>query len=74
MKTPLTLLAAAAVLAGCAAPGLSQGPAQLAPPQFAQRPAIDAQAATGAAQMTAAFVDSAQLQRVVDDVLAHNRD
>lgn len=74
MKTQLTLLAAAALLAGCAAPGLSQGPANLAPAQFAQLPPIDAQAATGAAQMTAAFVDSAQLQRVVDEVLANNRD
>lgn len=74
MKTQLTLLAAAALLAGCAAPGLSQGPANLAPAQFAQLPAIDAQAASGAAQMTAAFVDGAQLQRVVDDVLANNRD
>ncbi|MFN3303933.1 MAG: TolC family protein, partial [Roseateles sp.] len=70
MKTQLTLLAAAAVLAGCAAPGLSQGPANLAPAQFAQLPP----AASGAAQMTAAFADSAQLQRVVDDVLANNRD
>ncbi|MFG6412388.1 efflux transporter outer membrane subunit [Roseateles sp. DC23W] len=74
MKTQLTLIAAAALLAGCAAPGLSQRPANLAPAQFAQLPAIEAQAATGAAQMTAAFVDSAQLQRVVDEVLANNRD
>lgn len=74
MKTALTLIAAAALLAGCAAPGLSDGPANLAPAQFAQLPALDAQANTGAAQMTAAFVDSAQLQRVVDEVLANNRD
>ncbi|HEY0955720.1 MAG TPA: multidrug transporter, partial [Roseateles sp.] len=74
MKARLTLIAAAAVLAGCAAPGLSQGPANLAPAQFSQLPPVGAQAASGAAQMTAAFVDSAQLQRVVDDVLANNRD
>jgi NodT family efflux transporter outer membrane factor (OMF) lipoprotein len=66
----LTLLAAAAVLAGCAAPGLSQGPQNLAPEKFAQLPPAN----TGAAQMTAAFVDSAQLQRVVDEVLVNNRD
>jgi len=70
----LTLLAAAAVLAGCAAPGLSQGPANLAPAQFAQLPAADATASAAPATMTAAFVDSTQLQRVVDDVLANNRD
>ena len=51
MKARLTLLAAAAVLAGCAAPGLSSGPANLAPQTFAQLPP----AANGAAQMTAAF-------------------
>ncbi|MFG6457339.1 efflux transporter outer membrane subunit [Roseateles sp. BYS96W] len=73
MKARLSLLAAAAVLAGCAAPGLSQGPQNLAPETFAQLPAADG-AATGAAQMTAAFVDSTQLQRVVDEVLANNRD
>ncbi|KQW46597.1 MULTISPECIES: efflux transporter outer membrane subunit [unclassified Roseateles] len=74
MLTRLTPLALAALVAGCAAPGSSQGPANLAPAQFSQLPSIDAQAANGAAQMTAAFVDSAQLQRVVDDVLASNRD
>ncbi len=74
MKTRLTLLAAAALLAGCAAPGLSTGPQNLAPEKFTQLPAIDAAANPGPATMTAAFVDSAQLQRVVDDVLANNRD
>lgn len=74
MKARLTLLAAAATLAGCAAPGLSSGPQNLAPAAFTQLPAIDTQANPGAATMTAAFVDSAQLQRVVDDVLASNRD
>ncbi|HEY9107538.1 MAG TPA: TolC family protein [Roseateles sp.] len=69
MLARLTPLAIAA-LAGCAAPGLSQGPHNLAPATFAQLPP----SANGAAQMTAAFVDSAQLQRVVDDVLANNRD
>ena len=64
--TPLAL----AALVGCAAPGLSQGPQNLAPAQFTQLPP----AAPGAATMTAAFVDSAQLQRVVDEVLANNRD
>lgn len=64
--TPLAL----AALVGCAAPGLSQGPANLAPATFAQLPASN----PGAATMTAAFVDSAQLQRVVDEVLANNRD
>ncbi|PTT90820.1 hypothetical protein DBR42_05095, partial [Pelomonas sp. HMWF004] len=70
MKLRLTLLAAAALMAGCAAPGLSSGPAALAPATFAQLPP----AAPGAATMTAAFADSAQLQRVVDEVLANNRD
>ncbi len=71
MLIRLTPLAAAALLlAGCAAPGLSQGPQNLAPASFTQLPP----ASNGAAQMTAAFVDSAQLQRVVDDVLANNRD
>ncbi|WP_457420062.1 efflux transporter outer membrane subunit [Roseateles sp. P5_E7] len=70
MKARLTLLAAAAMLAGCAAPGTFQGPADLPPVQFTQLPP----SASGAAQMTAAFVDSAELQRVVDGVLAHNRD
>lgn len=71
MLIRLTPLAAAALLlAGCAAPGLSQGPQNLAPASFTQLPPAN----TGAAQMTAAFVDSAQLQRVVDDVLANNRD
>ena len=64
--TPLAL----AALAGCAAPGLTSSPANLAPAAFAQLPA----ASPGAATMTAAFVDSAQLQRVVDEVLANNRD
>ncbi|KQY85365.1 efflux transporter outer membrane subunit [Pelomonas sp. Root1444] len=64
--TPLAL----AALVGCAAPGLSQGPQNLAPTQFTQLPS----AAPGAATMTAAFVDSAQLQRIVDEVLANNRD
>ncbi|MDR7299599.1 NodT family efflux transporter outer membrane factor (OMF) lipoprotein [Pelomonas aquatica] len=64
--TPLAL----AALVGCAAPSLSQGPQNLAPAQFTQLPS----AAPGAATMTAAFVDSAQLQRVVDEVLANNRD
>lgn len=67
----LTPLAAAVVLlAGCAAPGLSSGPVTLAPATFTQLPP----ASPGAATMTTAFVDSAQLQRVVDDVLANNRD
>jgi NodT family efflux transporter outer membrane factor (OMF) lipoprotein len=70
MLIRLTPLALAALIVGCAAPGLSQGPAQLAPEKFAQLPP----ASNGAATMTAAFVDSAQLQRVVDDVLANNRD
>lgn len=70
--TPLAL--AALLLAGCAAPGLSPGPANLAPEKFAQLPVIDAGASPGAATMTAAFADSAQLQRVVDEVLANNRD
>lgn len=75
MLIRLTPLAAAAVLlTGCAAPGLSSGPANLAPEKFAQLPTIGAQANPGAATMTAAFVDSTQLQRVVDDVLANNRD
>lgn len=64
--TPLAL----AALAGCAAPGLSPGPQNLAPSTFAQLPAAN----PGAATMTQAFVDSAQLQRVVDEVLANNRD
>lgn len=69
--TPLALAAAAAaLLAGCAAPGLKDGPKNLAPATFAQLPAAN----PGAATMTAAFVDSAQLQRVVDEVLANNRD
>lgn len=66
----LTPFALAALVVGCAAPGLSQGPAPLAPEKFAQLPP----SGNGAATMTAAFVDSAQLQRVVDDVLANNRD
>ncbi len=65
----LTLLAAASLLVACAAP-LPPGPQSLAPEKFAQAPAAN----PGAAQMTAAFVDSAQLQRVVDEVLANNRD
>ncbi len=69
--TPLALAAAAAaLLAGCAAPGLKDGPKNLAPATFAQLPAAN----PGAATMTTAFVDSAQLQRVVDEVLANNRD
>ncbi|MDR7270536.1 NodT family efflux transporter outer membrane factor (OMF) lipoprotein [Pelomonas saccharophila] len=64
--TPLAL----AALVGCAAPGLSSGPANLAPEKFAQLPPAN----PGAATMTQAFVDSAQLQRVVDEVLANNRD
>ena len=69
--TPLALAAAAAaLLAGCAAPGLGDGPKNLAPATFTQLPP----ASPGAATMTAAFVDSAQLQRVVDEVLASNRD
>ena len=52
--TPLAL--AAAMLAGCAAPGLSPGPQNLAPAQFAQLPASN----PGAATMTTAFADSAQ--------------
>lgn len=64
--TPLAL----ATLVGCAAPGLSPGPQNLAPVAFAQLPP----AHPGAAAMTGAFVDSTQLQRVVDEVLAHNRD
>lgn len=70
----LTPLALAGLLAACAAPGLSQGPASLAPAQFAQRPALPPEAAQGMPLMTAAFVDSTPLQRVVDEVLAHNRD
>ncbi|MCE4555552.1 efflux transporter outer membrane subunit [Pelomonas cellulosilytica] len=70
MIARLTLLAAAAALVGCAAPGLSSGPTNLAPAAFAQLPPSNA----GAATMTTAFADSAQLQRVVDDVLANNRD
>lgn len=68
--TPLALAALCALVVGCAAPGLPAGPANLAPPAFAQLPP----AAPGAAAMTAAFVDGAQLQRVVDEVLASNRD
>ena len=69
--TPLALAAAAAaLLAGCAAPGLKDGPKNLAPAAFTQLPPAN----PGAATMTAAFVDSAQLQRVVDEVLANNRD
>lgn len=74
MLKPLLSLISLAVLAGCAAPGLSQGPQNLAPASFAQLPVLDAAANPGAATMTAAFVDSAQLQRVVDEVLANNRD
>ena len=70
MLARLTPLALAALLAACAAPGLPPGPANLAPAAFAQVPP----ASPGAATMTAAFVDSAQLQRVVDEVLANNRD
>ena len=73
MRTPLTPLAIAALaadLAGCAAPGLTEGPKNLAPATFAQLPPAN----PGAATMTTAFVDSAQLQRVVDEVLANNRD
>jgi NodT family efflux transporter outer membrane factor (OMF) lipoprotein len=70
----LTSLAAAALLAGCAAPGLSNGPANLAPAQFTQLPPLPPEANGSAATMTRAFSDSAQLQRVVDDVLANNRD
>ena len=69
-KPALSLIALAAVLAGCAGPTLSPGPQNLAPESFAQAPA----ASPGAAQMTAAFADSAQLQRIVDEVLANNRD
>jgi len=68
--TPLAAASAAALLAACAGPALPPGPANLAPEKFAQLPEANA----GAAQMTAAFVDSAQLQRVVDEVLANNRD
>ncbi|RZL32817.1 MAG: hypothetical protein EOP35_19325, partial [Rubrivivax sp.] len=68
--TPLAL----AALVGCAAPGLSQGPQNLAPASFAQLPPANSQAAPGAGTMTTAFVDSTQLQRVVDEVLANNRD
>ncbi|WP_422010616.1 TolC family protein [Roseateles sp.] len=74
MLSRLTPLAAAALLVGCAAPGLSSSPANLAPAQFAQQPAVPAEASGTAATMTRAFADSAQLQRVVDDVLASNRD
>jgi NodT family efflux transporter outer membrane factor (OMF) lipoprotein len=74
MMRRLTPLAAAALLAGCAAPGLSNGPANLAPARFAQAPAVPAETSGVAATMTRAFADSAQLQRVVDDVLASNRD
>ena len=70
MLVRLTPLALALVLAGCAAPGLTEGPKNLAPANFAQLPPAN----PGAATMTAAFVDSAQLQRVVDEVLANNRD
>jgi len=70
MLVRLTPLALAVVLAGCAAPGLSQGPAALAPAAFVQLPPVS----SGAATMTAAFSDSAQLRRVVDEVLANNRD
>lgn len=70
MLARLTPLAAATLLAACAGPALPPGPANLAPEKFAQQP----EASAGAAQMTAAFVDSAQLQRVVDEVLANNRD
>ncbi|WP_373715081.1 TolC family protein, partial [Roseateles sp.] len=69
-KPALSFIALAAVLAGCAGPTLSPGPQNLAPESFAQAPA----ASPGAAQMTAAFADSAQLQRIVDEVLANNRD
>lgn len=68
----LSPLAAAALLAACAGPTLPSGPQNLAPAQFAQTPSVPE--ASGAAQMTRAFVDSAQLQRVVDEVLANNRD
>ena len=68
--TPLALATLTAVLAGCAAPGLSSGPQNLAPEKFAQLPPAN----PGAATMTAAFVDSALLQRVVDEGLANNRD
>ena len=68
--TPLAIAALAAVLAGCAAPGLTEGPKNLAPATFAQLPPAN----PGAATMTTAFVDSAQLQRIVDEVLANNRD
>jgi NodT family efflux transporter outer membrane factor (OMF) lipoprotein len=68
--TPLALATLTVALAGCAAPGLSPGPQNLAPEKFAQLPPAN----PGAATMTAAFVDSAQLQRVVDEVLANNRD
>lgn len=70
MLKPVLSLLSLAVLAGCAGPALTPGPQQLAPEKFAQAPA----AQPGAAQMTAAFADSAQLQRVVDEVLANNRD
>ncbi|MBV8037633.1 efflux transporter outer membrane subunit [Roseateles sp.] len=64
--TPLAL----AALVGCAAPGLPPGPQNLAPASFSQSP----EAAPGAAQMTRAFADSEPLQRIVDEVLANNRD
>lgn len=69
-KPALSLIALAAVLAACAGPSLPPGPQNLAPERFSQAPA----ASRGAAQMTAAFADSAQLQRIVDEVLANNRD
>lgn len=75
MQRPaLTLLALSilSLLGACAGPALPPGPQNLAPAQFAQTPALPE--ASGAAQMTRAFVDSTQLQRVVDEVLANNRD
>lgn len=74
MLARLTPLALASLLAACAGPVLSPGPQNLAPAQFAQRPAVDAAASAAPATMTRAFADSAQLQRVVDEVLANNRD
>jgi NodT family efflux transporter outer membrane factor (OMF) lipoprotein len=68
--TPVALAVAAALLAGCAAPPLPPGPQALAPESFHALPPANA----GAAQMTAAFADSAPLQRLVDEVLANNRD
>jgi NodT family efflux transporter outer membrane factor (OMF) lipoprotein len=72
MKKPflsLAPLALASLLAACAAP-MPPGPQNLAPAAFAQRPA----AVPGAADMSAAFEDSAPLKRLVDEVLANNRD